>query len=108
MSVPTRALRQPRFVTHPREAKKKCILPDAQYVIVTLKDKEKLVVSSDSYHGIITVGDMYKCVFCQAEMVLESSCKDRHKKSNDHMKMLQKYPHVEEYAKNLIREVGNY
>lgn len=106
MSVPSvPALRQPKFVTNPQEPKKKC-LPDVQYVIVTLKDEQKLVVSSDAYHGIITMGDVYKCVFCRVEMELDSSSKEEHKHLKSHLKLLEKYPPAEEYAENLIRKVS--
>lgn len=109
MSVP--ALRQPKVIKQKEEAKitkkptpSKLPIPQ-DFLIITLKDGKKLVVSSDAYHGILTAGELYRCVFCETEMVLDVLCKERHKSSQNHRKILENYPHVEEYKENLIRKV---
>ncbi|CAB3258143.1 unnamed protein product [Arctia plantaginis] len=38
-------------------------------------------------------------------MVLDILCKERHKSSQNHRKILENYPHVEEYKENLIRKI---
>lgn len=106
MSVP--ALRQPKN-SH-LEAKDPPPATNTElqnYLIVTLRDGKKLVVSSDSYHGLLTAGELFRCVFCETEMVRDVICKERHKTSENHRKILESYPHVEEFKENLIRTVGN-
>ncbi|KAJ8706651.1 hypothetical protein PYW07_012729 [Mythimna separata] len=115
MSMP--ALRQPK--KRPVEAKKsppaskteqkKSNEPKKEplnYLIVTLRSGKKLVVSSDSYHGILTSGELFRCVFCETEMVRDVLCKERHKSSENHRKIVESYPHVEEFNENLIRKLN--
>ncbi|KAJ8704840.1 hypothetical protein PYW08_012160 [Mythimna loreyi] len=110
MSMP--ALRQPKKC--PVEAKappaanseKRKIAEPQNYLIVTLRSGKKLVVSSDSYHGILTAGELYRCVFCETEMVRDVICKERHKTSENHRKIVENYPHVEEFSENLIRKLN--
>ncbi|XP_075989799.1 uncharacterized protein LOC142985482 [Anticarsia gemmatalis] len=109
MSVP--ALRQPKTINKvenkkPTPSQKPCVVPDTKdFLIITLKGGRKLVVSSDAYHGILTAGELYKCVFCEKEMVLDLLCKERHKTSQNHRKILENHPHVEDYKENLIRKL---
>lgn len=108
MSVP--ALRQPKSVKVKKAENKKppiTIVPDLKdYLIVTLKNGKKLVVSSDSYHGILTAGEIYKCVFCAKEMILDVVFKEMHKNSPNHKKSIEKYPHVEDFKDNLVRTLA--
>ncbi|VVC91300.1 unnamed protein product [Leptidea sinapis] len=62
-------------------------------LILTLTNGKKLVVTSDKYHGIISL-DMYKCVLCNKEFEFNYSNKEFHKKSNKHKKLLATYPHI--------------
>lgn len=111
MSLP--ALRQPKNIDveeknqknkeHQTTATSYC--EPQNYLIVTLKDGKKLVVSSDAYNGIFTAGELYRCVFCETEMIRDVTCKERHKSSQNHRKILESYPHVEEFKENLIRKV---
>ncbi|CAB3238188.1 unnamed protein product [Arctia plantaginis] len=104
MSIP--ALRQPNLTKKDHEKTPFKLIPDKRdFFIVTLKGGKKLVVSSDAYHGILTAGGFYRCVFCESEMVLDILCKERHKSSQNHRKILENYPHVEEYKENLIRKI---
>ncbi|XP_050676896.1 uncharacterized protein LOC126973600 [Leptidea sinapis] len=73
-------------------------------LILTLTNGKKLVVTSDKYYGIISL-DMYKCVLCKKEFEFNYSNKEFHKKSNKHKKLLATYPHIVEYAENLIRQL---
>lgn len=103
------ALRQPKLTEEKYEKPPLRHIPDNRdFLIVTLKGGKKLVVSSDAYHGILTSGGFYRCVFCEAEMILDLLCKERHKNSQNHRKILENYPHVEEYKENLIRKVIFY
>ncbi|XP_047040051.1 uncharacterized protein LOC124644607 [Helicoverpa zea] len=104
MSVP--ALRQPKKV-HIEEKRAPISYAEPQnYLIVTLNDGQKLVVSSDAYHGMLTAGELFRCVFCETEMVRDVICKERHKSSENHRKILESYPHVEEFKENLIRKLS--
>lgn len=102
MAVP--ALRQPKKVV--RE-KPKIFLDDVQNVILTLKENKSLVISSDAYHGIIRGRDMYRCVFCCKDMELDIKLKESHKNSEKHKKVMENYPHEEDFGENLIRKVGS-
>ncbi|XP_050360388.1 uncharacterized protein LOC126780159 [Nymphalis io] len=98
MSIPV--LRKPNLS---KELNKKKV--DQQFIILTLKNGMKLVVSSDSFHGIIMIGKIYKCVFCEVE-IESPACKERHKTSDEHKNVFNKYPYIEELAENLIRQVN--
>ncbi|CAG9790487.1 unnamed protein product [Diatraea saccharalis] len=100
MSFP--ALRQPNIIV---QEKSKKIENEIQNVIVSLKNNKNLVVSSDAYHGILMGRNMFRCVFCRAEMELEFKFKDAHVNSQKHKKVLENYPHTEEHGENLIRKV---
>ena len=106
MSIP--ALRQPKITRiEVKDTDTPIYYAEPQnFLIVTLKDGKKLVVSSDAYHGMLTAGELFRCVFCEAEMVRDVLCKERHKSSENHRKILESYPHVEEFKENLIRKVG--
>nr|XP_004922268.1 uncharacterized protein LOC101744204 [Bombyx mori] len=100
-------LRRPKCITDPNEKAKKCV-SEKQYVIVTLKNNNKLVVSSDGYHGLIIAGSVYKCVFCNREMDLDHAYKEYHKKTAGHLKAMTSNPNMEDYGENLIRNLrGN-
>lgn len=105
MSIP--ALRQPKIVPVDVKDSATNYVEPQNFLIVTLKDGKKLVVSSDAYHGILTAGELFRCVFCETEMVRDVLCKERHKTSENHRKILESYPHVEEFKENLIRKVGS-
>ncbi|XP_063392149.1 uncharacterized protein LOC134677615 [Cydia fagiglandana] len=106
MSAP--ALRQPKMLNIVRKppVNVQCFSDD-QSVILTLKDCRKLVISSDSYHGILMAGNMYKCVFCGSEMELDNKLKEAHKNLMTHKRCLERYPHLEDFSENLIRKLSN-
>lgn len=95
-------MRQPKVIQQETE---KHLQKDDVNVILTLKGDRSLVISSDSYHGIIKGREMFRCVFCKTEMEPDSKLKEAHKASNRHRCKVESYPHVEEYAENLIRKV---
>ncbi|KAH9627731.1 hypothetical protein HF086_017274 [Spodoptera exigua] len=99
MSIP--ALRQPKTI----EEKIPTYNEPQNFLIVTLNDGKKLVVSSDAYHGILATGQLNRCVFCETEMVRDVICKERHKASENHRKILEGYPHIDEFKENLLRKV---
>ena len=106
MSVPT--LRRPK--SNEPEVNPKINIssrkPDVeQLIILTLRNDKKLVVSSDSLHGII-ITEMYKCLFCNIE-IDSNECKEAHKTLNNHITFLQSHPFIEELDENLIRQVNN-
>lgn len=51
--------------------------------------------------------NMYKCVFCAAEMELDNKLKDAHKNLMTHKKCIESYPHLEDFSENLIRKLSN-
>lgn len=99
------ALRQPKNAKIEEKIRTQVFKEPQNFLIVTLKDGKKLVVSSDAYHGILTAGELYRCVFCETEMVRDVICKERHKASENHRKILEGYPHIDEYKENLLRKV---
>ncbi|XP_063836297.1 uncharacterized protein LOC135085428 [Ostrinia nubilalis] len=101
MALP--ALRQPKKVI--RE-KPKILLDDVQNVILTLKDKKSLVVSSDAYHGILRGREVYRCVFCSKDIELDVKIKEWHKDSEKHRKVLEGYPHDDGFGENLVRKLA--
>ncbi|RVE47211.1 hypothetical protein evm_008179 [Chilo suppressalis] len=102
MSLPAiPALRQPNTLI---EEKSKKLQNEEQNVILSLKSDKSLVISSDAYHGIIMGRNMFRCVFCRAEMELDFKCKDAHVNSQKHRKVLENYPHLEVHGDNLIRK----
>ncbi|KAL4704480.1 hypothetical protein ACJJTC_007875 [Scirpophaga incertulas] len=96
------ALRQPKIIV---EEKRKNVVNDVPNVILTLKNKESLVITSDAYHGIIMGREMYRCVFCKMEIELNSKSKELHKNIAKHKKILEDYPHLEDFGQNLIRKM---
>lgn len=100
------ALRQPKPVISIKKIDT-ILPPDKNYVIVTLKGERRLVVTADSYNGILSMGRFYKCVFCETILEREhEAAKEKHIRSEKHCKTLDKYPHVDEFSHNLIRKVG--
>ncbi|XP_026749582.3 uncharacterized protein LOC113510330 [Galleria mellonella] len=99
MAVPV--LRQPKL----KQEKSKIVM-DIPNVIITLKDKTRLVVSSDAYHGILMASNMYKCVFCRTDMDLDMVYKEQHKNTNTHKENLKNYPHIDGYDENLVRKLN--
>ncbi|CAH1642701.1 unnamed protein product [Spodoptera littoralis] len=104
MSYP--ALRQPKNLKFNEKSKTAVYNEPQNFLIVTLKDGKKLVVSSDTYHGILTAGELYRCVFCETEMARDVICKERHKASENHRKILEGYPHIDEFKENLLRKLS--
>ncbi|CAK1592653.1 unnamed protein product [Parnassius mnemosyne] len=106
MSVP--ALRQPKRSKKTTPPKKSitCRKPEKEYVILTLKDDKKLVVTSDGYHGIIKMESMYLCVLCETEIDLDDKCKAEHKNLESHLKTFEKFPHLEGFVENLVRQLN--
>lgn len=104
MSMP--ALRQPKINAEEKKTAKYYCEPQ-NFLIVNLNDGKKLVVSSDAYHGILTSGVLYRCVFCEFEMIRDVMCKERHKNSQNHRTILESYPHMADFKENLIRKVCN-
>lgn len=102
MALP--ALRQPKIILSQDNSRQTLPL-DKEYVIITMKGDRKLVVSKDSYNGILSTGGFYKCVFCGTLLDLKRAAKENHIRSGDHGKTMAKYPHVEEFSHNLIRTV---
>ncbi|CAH0731153.1 unnamed protein product, partial [Brenthis ino] len=100
MSAP--ALRQPKPLKLEENKNRKVV--DQQLIILTLRNGKKLVVSSDALHGIIMMGEMYKCVFCNVEIDL-NACKERHKVIDGHKKFLENHPYIEELSENLVRQI---
>ncbi|XP_035457659.1 uncharacterized protein LOC118281204 [Spodoptera frugiperda] len=100
------ALRQPKNAKIEEKIRTQVFNEPQNFLIVTLKDGKKLVVSSDAYHGILTAGELYRCVFCETEMVRDVICKERHKASENHRKILEGYPHIDEYKENLLRKLN--
>lgn len=99
------ALRQPKVALDHVKVHKS-LPPDTSYVILTLKGERKLVITVDSYNGILSMGDIYKCVFCGTLLALQQAAKEKHISSLVHTRTLEKYPHVDEFSHNLIRKVG--
>ncbi|XP_038220456.1 uncharacterized protein LOC119838549 [Zerene cesonia] len=99
MSIPV--LRRPKQV----EKNNNIIIEPEDFMILTLKNGKKLVVSSDSYHGIITSSNIYKCVICNEEFSLAKGDKEKHKKSHKHKQLMILSPHKEDFAENLIRQI---
>ncbi|XP_046976175.1 uncharacterized protein LOC124542261 [Vanessa cardui] len=95
------ALRKPKFS---KESDKKNVV-DQQFIILTLKSGMKLVVSSDSFHGILMIGKTYRCVFCDVE-IETAAFKEQHKNLVGHKKLLNKFPYVAELSENLIRQIN--
>ncbi|KOB77974.1 Uncharacterized protein OBRU01_00405 [Operophtera brumata] len=105
--MPMPALRRPKVVLSHEKAQ--ISLPrDKNYVIITLKGDRKLVVTEDSYNGILSMGGVYKCVFCDALLALQQAAKVQHISSLHHSRTLEKYPHVDEFSHHLIRKVSGY
>lgn len=77
------------------------------YVILTLKDEKKLVLSSDTYNGVLKLEEMFKCVFCAFEMELNDDVKERHLNSAKHKNAMDSFPFIEEFHNNLVRKVCN-
>ncbi|KPJ20212.1 hypothetical protein RR48_01780 [Papilio machaon] len=103
MSIPViPALRQPKQVNKPKKLKKF----DDDYVIITMKDNKKLVVSSDGYHGIVKMDEKFVCVLCDYKINLDEKLKADHKVKKTHLKALTLFPHVESFRDNLIRQAG--
>ncbi|XP_045509248.1 uncharacterized protein LOC123704791 [Colias croceus] len=104
MSIPL--MRRPKQVEKNVEKNNNTISIDTEdYMILTLKNGKKLVVSSDSYHGIITCSNIYKCVICNDEFNLAKDDKENHKRSHNHKQLMILYPHKEDFAENLIRQI---
>lgn len=108
MSTLTPALRQPKSLNKIQKPPSNLIITDSRNVILTLKDCRKLVIPSDSYHGILMAGNLYKCVFCSTEIELNSQCKEAHMSTQQHLKCMEQHPHLEEYSENLLRKVLFY
>lgn len=104
MSVP--ALRQPKFINTQLEDVKKTIMFQSDFVILTLRNEDKLVVSSDAYHGILKVEMQFNCVFCRVSMGLDHIHKENHKKSSKHLSFMNEHPFVASFCHNLIKKVG--
>ncbi|XP_026325701.1 uncharacterized protein LOC113234569 [Hyposmocoma kahamanoa] len=104
MSVP--ALRQPKFTNTQLKDVKKPIILQPDFVILTLRNKDKLVVSSDAYHGILTVEMEVKCVFCKVTMDLDFVHKENHKKSSKHLALVREHPFIETFSQNLIKQLN--
>ncbi|CAH2083402.1 unnamed protein product [Euphydryas editha] len=98
MSKP--ALRKPKIL---HQSKKKHV--DQKFIILTLKNKTKLVISCDAFNGIIMIGDKYKCIFCDVDMQMYTS-KEQHKELFEHKKTLKNYPYIEELSENLVRPLN--
>lgn len=103
MSVPS--LRQPKSINTQLGNVKKPNMYQTDFVILTLRNEDKLVVSSDAYHGILTVEMGFKCVFCMVAMGLNCTNKENHKKSSKHLAFMTKNPFIESLGQNLIKQV---
>lgn len=103
MSVP--ALRKPKSINTQLVDVKKLITFQPDFVIFTLRNGDKLVVSSDAYHGILTVEMEFKCVFCKVTMGLDCIYKENHKKSSKHLSLMNEHYFIESYSHNLIKQV---
>lgn len=113
MSFPT--LRQPKVLTAPQVTaqdtnnnkcpKKRLDNTELQNLIITLNEGTKLVVTKDAYNGIITAGDLYKCLFCSAEMDLDHTMKEVHVTSLKHQNALGRFQFSDEFPGNMIRQV---
>lgn len=103
MSVPS--LRQPKVIKTQLEDVKETFMFQPDFVILTLRNEDKLVVSSDAYHGILTVEMEFKCVFCRVTMGLDSVQKKNHKKSSTHLTLMNENPFIESFSQNLIKQV---
>ncbi|CAK1554256.1 unnamed protein product [Leptosia nina] len=75
-----------------------------QHMILTLKSGKKLVVSSDSFHCVLTISNTFKCLICEAEFKCYSS-KEKHKTTELHKKRLALKPNLEEFPEDLIRQL---
>ncbi|XP_047542781.1 uncharacterized protein LOC125075187 [Vanessa atalanta] len=100
LKMSTPALRRPKFS---KGSDKKNVV-DQQFIILTLKNGMKLVVSSDSFHGIVMIGKTFRCVLCDVE--IETAFKEHHKSLVEHKKLLNKFPYVTEFSENLIRQIN--
>lgn len=103
MSVP--ALRQPKIINTQLKNVKKTIMFQPDFVILTLRNDDKLVVSSDAYHGILNVEMEFKCVFCGLTIGLDCTQKEKHKKSSKHFTHMMEHPFIESFCQNLIKQV---
>ncbi|KAI5639326.1 hypothetical protein NE865_08186 [Phthorimaea operculella] len=100
------ALRQPKFVKSSTINVKKRVNTDTNYVILTLKNGTKLVVASDSYHGIVTEEEMYRCAFCATSVELEKKYLEFHKNSPKHRMMMADIPYIENFDDHLMRQLN--
>ncbi|XP_039762760.1 uncharacterized protein LOC120635706 [Pararge aegeria] len=80
---------------------------EQQFIILTLKSSIKLVVTSDSFHCIVNVGDVFKCVLCNTNMDAEVELKEYHKTLAEHHRLLKIYPYLEELGENLVRQIDS-
>ncbi|GBP19995.1 Probable RNA-directed DNA polymerase from transposon BS [Eumeta japonica] len=72
-------------------------------VVLTAKDGQKLVVPSNSYHGIASVEGKTRCALCNVYVKYVNV----HKVGSKHLNRLKSCVHIENWAENLIRELNS-
>ncbi|XP_049884415.1 uncharacterized protein LOC126379626 [Pectinophora gossypiella] len=102
------ALRQPKFLKEQSTSERKQVISDVKYVILTLCNGIKLVITSDSYNSIIIEEDTYKCVLCGMSMELDNEYKELHKNSHEHKNLMTSVPYVEEFPESLMRKIDKH